>query len=150
MPLAGHNHEHTPPLGFCLGSAPLINSSDFVGRTAEIASIYDVLRPVQINTVQQKVVLDGFGGVGKTQLAHAVCTETKSSTSSIKLANLDEGEPISHELGNLPHYGLESTVSVLSSEEKRSFLQFVGRMLRWLPEERATAREFSSDKWLRS
>ena len=65
------SHQQTRPLGLCLGSAPLIDSSDFVGRQAEIARIHDILRPAEVNTIQRKVVLGGFGGVGKTQLALA-------------------------------------------------------------------------------
>lgn len=43
---------------------------------------------------------------------------------------------------------LENTISNLSGEDKRLFLQFVARMLRWLPEDRATAKQLLEDPWL--
>ncbi|KAI9757793.1 MAG: hypothetical protein M4579_003329 [Chaenotheca gracillima] len=36
----------------------------------------------------------------------------------------------------------------LQGEEKRLFIEFASRMLRWLPEERSTAKELCSDPWL--
>ncbi|KAK5445364.1 hypothetical protein LTS15_010145 [Exophiala xenobiotica] len=44
---------------------------------------------------------------------------------------------------------LENTISNLSDEDKRLFLHFVARMLQWLPEDRATAKELLEDPWLR-
>ncbi|KAL2885260.1 kinase domain protein [Ceratocystis lukuohia] len=38
----------------------------------------------------------------------------------------------------------------MGSEEQRLFINFAKRMLTWLPEERATARELLDDPWLRS
>ena len=39
---------------------------------------------------------------------------------------------------------------MLSGDDKRNFLRFVARMLEWLPEDRATARELLADPWLHS
>lgn len=36
----------------------------------------------------------------------------------------------------------------MAGEEKAQFISFVQRMLRWLPEERSTAREMLDDPWL--
>ena len=36
----------------------------------------------------------------------------------------------------------------IAAEDKGRFLNFMRRMLRWLPEERATARELLEDPWL--
>ncbi|KFY29164.1 hypothetical protein V491_00162 [Pseudogymnoascus sp. VKM F-3775] len=41
----------------------------------------------------------------------------------------------------------DSTPS-LQGEEKKLFLEFVGKMLRWVPEDRMTARELLGDPWL--
>jgi serine/threonine-protein kinase SRPK3 len=50
-----------------------------------------------------------------------------------------------------PHYtGLEATITTLSGDEKTLFLQFIARMLMWMPEDRARARELLRDPWLRS
>jgi serine/threonine protein kinase len=42
---------------------------------------------------------------------------------------------------------LESSVKTLAGEEKRLFLNFVQRMLRWMPEDRATAGQLLGDPW---
>ena len=41
----------------------------------------------------------------------------------------------------------DSTPS-LQGEEKQLFLEFVGKMLRWVPEDRMTARDLLGDPWL--
>ena len=41
-------------------------------------------------------------------------------------------------------------ITALHGEDKRLFLQFVRKMLKWLPEERATAAELLADPWLHS
>ncbi|RVX73463.1 hypothetical protein B0A52_03105 [Exophiala mesophila] len=44
---------------------------------------------------------------------------------------------------------LADTITVMDGEDKRKFLKFVGRMLTWLPEDRATAKDLLSDPWLK-
>ena len=58
-------------LGLCLGLAPQIDPDDFIGRTAEIESMYQILRPGHSSNQQLRLVLGGMGGIGKTQLALA-------------------------------------------------------------------------------
>lgn len=36
----------------------------------------------------------------------------------------------------------------LGGEDKRLFIEFASKMLRWLPEERPTAKELYNDPWL--
>lgn len=36
----------------------------------------------------------------------------------------------------------------LEGEDKRLFIEFASKMLRWLPEERLTAKELYNDPWL--
>ncbi|KAL8884341.1 MAG: hypothetical protein Q9192_006871 [Flavoplaca navasiana] len=43
---------------------------------------------------------------------------------------------------------LESCLASLTGEDKRLFLNFVRRMLKWMPEDRATAGELLQDPWL--
>jgi serine/threonine protein kinase len=43
---------------------------------------------------------------------------------------------------------LEDIILSLEGEDKRLFLVFVRRMLQWLPEDRATAKELMEDPWL--
>lgn len=50
-----------------------------------------------------------------------------------------------------PRYsGLDDTITMLSGDDKRNFLRFIARMLEWLPEDRATAKELLADPWLDS
>ncbi|KFY37814.1 hypothetical protein V495_06921 [Pseudogymnoascus sp. VKM F-4514 (FW-929)] len=42
----------------------------------------------------------------------------------------------------------ESQTPSLQGEDKRLFIQFARRMLKWVPEERATAKELYEDPWL--
>lgn len=49
----------------------------------------------------------------------------------------------------VPHnLTLESAVVSLHGEERLKFLRFARRMLRWIPEERATATELLEDPFL--
>ncbi|RDW64490.1 uncharacterized protein DSM5745_09901 [Aspergillus mulundensis] len=48
----------------------------------------------------------------------------------------------------LPHHTLEEREERLDGDEKSDFLRFLRRMLCWLPEQRATAKELLFDPWL--
>jgi serine/threonine protein kinase len=43
---------------------------------------------------------------------------------------------------------LEDSEEYLEGENKKMFMQFVRKMLRWDPEERHSARELLTDPWL--
>jgi serine/threonine protein kinase len=45
---------------------------------------------------------------------------------------------------------LEDEMKSLDGKEKTCFLKFLRRMLRWRPEDRATARELVQDPWIQS
>lgn len=49
----------------------------------------------------------------------------------------------------IPDQSLESRESRLETDSKMLFLQFLRKTLRWLPEERPTAKELLVDEWLR-
>lgn len=60
------------PGGVCLGQArPYIAPDLFVGRGYELEKIAEILHPVQEVQKQQRLVLGGMSGIGKTQLAIA-------------------------------------------------------------------------------
>ncbi|KAF7122249.1 hypothetical protein CNMCM5793_000206 [Aspergillus hiratsukae] len=48
----------------------------------------------------------------------------------------------------VPEYDLDTLEARLQGDEKYDFLRFLRRMLCWLPEERATAKELLFDPWL--
>ncbi|MCJ1473818.1 hypothetical protein MMC13_002469 [Lambiella insularis] len=48
----------------------------------------------------------------------------------------------------IPNLSLEDSEANLHRQNKKLFLEFVRKMLRWVPEERQTARELLEDPWL--
>ena len=71
--LFGQNQEvdEVKAFGLCLGSAPLIDADNFIGRAAELNRMKQILHLDGKATEQQRLVLGGMGGIGKTQLAIA-------------------------------------------------------------------------------
>ncbi|KAE8351352.1 kinase domain protein [Aspergillus coremiiformis] len=58
------------------------------------------------------------------------------------------GSWIAHEEAAVPSVSLESLEKRLSGQEKKEFIKFMRSMLKWLPEERKTARQLLEDPWL--
>ena len=48
----------------------------------------------------------------------------------------------------MPEDSLEQSQGIFEGEEKALFLAFIRKMVRWRPEERASARELMGDPWL--
>ena len=48
----------------------------------------------------------------------------------------------------IPTTSLEYEEENLQGDEKAAFLRFLSKMLRWLPEERESAKELMKDPWL--
>ncbi|KAI2001393.1 hypothetical protein LOY97_006509 [Ophidiomyces ophidiicola] len=48
----------------------------------------------------------------------------------------------------IPTYSLEDLAEKIGGEDRNGFLSFFRRTLRWLPEERPTTEELTSDPWL--
>jgi hypothetical protein len=46
---------------------------------------------------------------------------------------------------SVPPRTLTDTVTTITGEEKEQFLRFIGRILQWLPEQRATATDLLDD-----
>lgn len=58
------------------------------------------------------------------------------------------GSSIAHGEAAVPPVSLESLKTRFSGTEKATFIHFLRSMLRWLPEERRTARHLLDDPWL--
>ncbi|KAK1145680.1 hypothetical protein N8T08_003916 [Aspergillus melleus] len=58
------------------------------------------------------------------------------------------GAWIAHSEAQIPPVSLKTREHRLSGLEKELFLQFMGSMLKWIPEERKTAKQLLNDPWL--
>jgi serine/threonine protein kinase len=45
-------------------------------------------------------------------------------------------------------FSFDTTISSVSGDEKKMFIDFVQKMIRWDPSERSTAKELLKDPWL--
>jgi hypothetical protein len=48
-----------------------------------------------------------------------------------------------------PHVSLEQLETNLEGPEKKLFLEFMGKMLQWDPQNRQTAKQLLGDEWLK-
>lgn len=71
------------PVGILRGQAPYIASELFIGRAYEFDEIAKVLHSDDKSQKQQRLVLGGMGGIGKTQLAIAYAESGRGSYSSV-------------------------------------------------------------------
>lgn len=67
---------------------------------------------------------------------------------ALELTPSNIGTWIANEDAAVPCVSLESLEKRLSGQEKEFFIQFMRSMLKWLPEERRTAKQLLEDPWL--
>ncbi|KAL4804195.1 P-loop containing nucleoside triphosphate hydrolase protein [Aspergillus unguis] len=77
------------PAGICLGRAPFIATELFIGRQKELNTIAETLQPDSKSPGQQRLVLGGMGGIGKTQLAINYAKSHHDSYTSIFWLNAE-------------------------------------------------------------
>lgn len=75
--------EKLAGFGLCLGTAPLIEAENFIGRATELDSMAQVLQPGKPTFEQQRLVLGGIGGIGKTQSAIAYARRYQANYTSV-------------------------------------------------------------------
>lgn len=113
--------------GLCLGSAPLIEASNFIGRTAELDQMAHILQPGASAVEQRRLMLGGLGGIGKTQLAIAYARRYQASYTSIFWLNATTKSTLKGSIGAIAQQVL--TKSVLDALDEKGTLPEV---FRWL------------------
>lgn len=86
---AAEDFSFHEPAGIRLGRAPFIAAELFVGREEELNTIAETLQPVSESPEQQRLVLGGMGGIGKTQLAIAYAKSHHHSYNSVFWLNAE-------------------------------------------------------------
>lgn len=119
--------------GLCLAAAPLIDTSDFVGRVDELNQMKDFLRPGEMVTEQRRLVLGGMGGIGKTQLAIAYARLHPASYKSIFWVNATTELTLKESFRTIIRQLLQ-----LAGLEKLGNEQVVPRVLNWFADTRNT------------
>ncbi|KMU72063.1 hypothetical protein CISG_00372 [Coccidioides immitis RMSCC 3703] len=102
----------------------LDSGSSTYSRVKHIAQIIRLLGPPPLQLLERA--------------DQGICSELFSSHGEFKLPDLIPSE----------EYNLSNLTPFVHGEDKGLFLEFVGKMLRWMPEDRATARELYNDPWL--
>jgi len=62
---------------------PQIDRTYFIGRASELSAMNEVLQPKSKRAEQQRLVLGGMGGIGKTQLATAYAKQYQQLYQSV-------------------------------------------------------------------
>ncbi|KEF58898.1 uncharacterized protein A1O9_03741 [Exophiala aquamarina CBS 119918] len=79
--------SYREPAGLCLGGSPYIDSRLFIGRSSELDKMHKILKPRDASREQQRLVLSGMGGLGKTQLAIAYAKKHEHEYESVFCLN---------------------------------------------------------------
>lgn len=145
----GHAHVHLGDIynlgpepdgikaqGLCFGFAPLIDHRSFVGRHSDLDAMMQILRPYQASVEQQRLVLGGMGGIGKTQLAIAYARRQQHNYDSVFWLNATSKSTLHVGFRSIARTALEArNVEQLDDE------QILARVHVWLSNAR-------SGRWL--
>jgi hypothetical protein len=113
------------PVGLCLGQAPYIASEFFIGRAAELDEIENSLNPSNATQKEQRIVLGGMGGIGKTRLAIAYAESRSGSYSSVIWLNAASKATLKDTFRSIASRIFQDT-RILESED------MIGHVHRWL------------------
>lgn len=118
-------HQEMQSLGLCLNSAPLIESTEFVGRANELRCIHATLQPDVSRKEQKRVVLGGLGGMGKTQLAIAYARQHQHCYTSVLWLNATSEATL--------YAGLRSAAQAITEQlDTSSNEQVLAAVMKWL------------------
>jgi hypothetical protein len=117
------------PVGVCLGQAPYIAPELFVGRGSELDQIAELLHPGRGVQKQQRLVLGGMGGIGKTRLAIAYAESHSGFYSSVVWLNAASEAAIKESFQSIAHL-------IFDVQDPRQLESkgIIGRVHQWLSE----------------
>ena len=121
-------------LGVCLGRAPQIAPTTFVGRTKELKQLREWLCPKScLNDLQRVVSIVGMGGLGKTQLSIAHTRDCANDYSSIFWLNAKDEPTLRRGIADLDtlisHESAGPVAKITDGEELK-----INKVRRWLSE----------------
>jgi N-terminal domain on NACHT_NTPase and P-loop NTPases/NB-ARC domain len=129
-------------LGLCLGEAPQLNATSFVGRKTELAQLCESLTPRLSPSSQNVVALSGMGGLGKTQLSLAFAKQYQATYSSVLWLNAKDEPALRHDFVALSRRLFLNPSQVLgSSSDQQEEERAVHQVRQWLSED-------GNDQWL--
>lgn len=119
--------------GLCLGPAPQINPTYFVGRASELSTMNNILHPQSQSIEERRLVLVGMGGIGKTQLAIAYAKEYRHFYRSVFWLNATSGITLKASFRLIMQ-----RITQAKEYEKLDETQIVLRVREWLSDTRNT------------
>lgn len=139
---ASNNPSLNYSLGLCLGEAPQIDATSFVGRETELARLCEWLTPRLSPSSQNVVALSGMGGLGKTQLSLAFARQYQAVYSSVLWLNAKDELALRRDFVALSRilFPNPSQVSGSSSDQQEEE-QAVHQVRQWLSAD-------GNDRWL--
>ena len=127
-------------VGIHLGQAPQIDPDAFIGRTAELQQLRDILFPTQHPHRQCIISISGMGGVGKTQLSLAHVRDCANDYSSVFWLNARDETSLRQSMADLNAVIIHSPVvsNAQSVDDEKVKIELVRQ---WLSEP-------GNDRWL--
>jgi len=123
-------------LGLCLGEAPQIDATSFVGREIELAQSCKWLTPQLSPPSRNVVALSGMGGLGKTQLSLAFARQYQASYSSVLWFNARDELALRHDFVALScRLFPNSSRFLASSGDQQEVEEAVHQVRQWLSED---------------
>ncbi|KAJ5547240.1 TPR repeat protein [Penicillium frequentans] len=119
------------PVGKYLGQAPYISSELFIGRSSELDEISKILQPNHATQKQNRLVLGGMGGIGKTQLAINYAASVYESYSSVFWLNAASESALKDSFRFIARFIFDTQYLVISETE-----EIVRRTHQWLSDGR--------------
>ena len=121
------------PAGVCLGQAPYIDPTLFIGRESELDQMEEILQPSSKSREHRRLVLGGKGGIGKTQLVIAYANRYRDDYKSVFWLNATSEATVKDSFRSLAERIFDAQESGALEDE-----QVVNHVHRWLSNQENT------------